>query len=215
MIRESQKYQDIAYDIIENTDELKYIKNIPFIVCISDEAPRYNDGLVEADCALCEIDSTNVLKKYCYRITIYEPNCRYRSDRQRRIIIEHELHHIGADGCSTNEHDTVTSCGVGEFKAIVEKYGESWNRDIDSQSMLSAFGKAIRAVIDENGHDLPRIKEAIENEAKFVVETNGGNWDEVKEWDCMRNFIDKLYQDVRAYFEESGQSYEKRNRADV
>lgn len=42
------------------------------------------------------------------------------NDKQKYIVVEHELTHIPADGVGLVQHD------IGEFRKIVEKYGLDW-----------------------------------------------------------------------------------------
>jgi hypothetical protein len=73
----------------------------------------------KADANLKEIGNCDFVIKF------YEPNTRYMTDRQKYILMHHELLHASAkntDECSIVPHDYV----VGEFKKIIDKYGLDW-----------------------------------------------------------------------------------------
>jgi predicted SprT family Zn-dependent metalloprotease len=54
-------------------------------------------------------------------VTIFEPNVAEFSEEQMRILIFHELLHVGEDGKSVRPHD------LEDFKVIINRFGTEWN----------------------------------------------------------------------------------------
>lgn len=57
-----------------------------------------------------------------FMITIYEPNLQYKSDKALKILLFHELLHIGVE----DENHFVIPHDLEDFKMIVNKYGTDW-----------------------------------------------------------------------------------------
>lgn len=119
----SDEYADIGYDLIQTEPELEYLKDadITIVYLSSDAEKKSGKKVVFGECE-------KIPEKYkwglpCdFTITIYEPNCIGFTIEQLRILIFHELLHIGVDGekLSINKHD------LEDFSVIVERFGAHW-----------------------------------------------------------------------------------------
>ena len=120
----SEKYKDIADDIISEVDDIKFLKDVPVVFLACDKEKKIHSHRIHAECIkIPEIYRT--ISEFIFAIIVYEPNCENFDDGQFRILIEHELRHIG----SKNGKPCIIPHDIerGEFTAIAEKYGENWS----------------------------------------------------------------------------------------
>lgn len=119
----SEEYANIGNELIETMPELAPLKYADItVVYLSSEHRKKGKG--KKVCAQCE----KVGEKYKwgipadFTITVFEPNIEGFTDEQIRILLFHELLHIGRpDGTwTTVPHD------LEDFKIIIDKYGTEW-----------------------------------------------------------------------------------------
>lgn len=120
----NELYQQIAQDLINERPELEAIKNSDVtIICLSSDCEKKsNKKIVFGQCE-------KIADKYkwgipCdFTITIFEPNVVGFTEEQLKILIFHELLHVGIDGDKyfINPHD------LEDFKVIIDNYGVNWN----------------------------------------------------------------------------------------
>lgn len=120
----NELYQQIAQDLINERPELESIKNSDAtIICLSSDCEKKsNKKIVFGQCE-------KIADKYkwgipCdFTITIFEPNVVGFTEEQLKILIFHELLHVGIDGDKyfINPHD------LEDFKVIIDNYGVNWN----------------------------------------------------------------------------------------
>lgn len=115
----------MAEEIIENTDDLNFIKDIPVGYLSCDKKKLERGHAVRAQCIKVS-DMYRALGHIAFVIVVYEPNCTGFNEEQYKILIEHELRHIGVNGNKFRivPHDYEH----GEFDKIIEKYGEDWDK---------------------------------------------------------------------------------------
>ena len=123
----NEEYNKIGRELIETEPALVDILNSrATIVFLSSDKKKMEKGkVVYAECE-------KISDKYKwgipadYTITVFEKNCQGFSDRQMRILLFHELLHIGiefqdgAEKYTTNPHD------LEDFKLIIERFGARW-----------------------------------------------------------------------------------------
>ena len=126
----SEEYAEIGARVIEEEDSLIDLRNSQAtIVYLTSEKQMNAKGKVV--CAECE----KVPDKYKwsipadFTITVFLPNVEGFSEEQKRILMFHELKHVGivfnADGSetySTVPHD------YEDFKEIIDRYGTDWSK---------------------------------------------------------------------------------------
>lgn len=122
--RINELYQQIAKELIESEPELEYIKNADVsIICLSsNHEKKTKKKIVFGQCE-------KIADKYkwgipCdFTITVFEPNVAGFTPEQMRILIFHELLHVGIDGEKhfINPHD------LEDFKTIIDKFGVDWD----------------------------------------------------------------------------------------
>lgn len=116
---QSEKYTQMGREIIDELfPELKNI-DIAFISCEKEKAKHGKVTL--ADCRKVP-EMYSWCCPYDFMITVYEPNVSSLSDEQLRILLEHELLHVGRD----KDEMYVRPHDYEEFKKIIDKYGLEW-----------------------------------------------------------------------------------------
>ena len=123
----SQKYTDIGVKLIQSEPILEHIKKSKVLITFlsSEHEKKGNKKLVFGECE-------KVPEKYkwavpCdFTITIFEPNVERFTDEQIKILILHELLHIGIEVDGNEEKYYCYPHDVEDFRAIIEKYGIDW-----------------------------------------------------------------------------------------
>ena len=126
--RVNEEYAAIGQDLIDHCPELKYILDSEVLICyLSSDQERTSNGKVVY--GQCE----KVPEKYrwavpCdFTITVFEPNVIRFTDEQIKILIFHELLHIGIDQDGNDETYRIRPHDVEEFREIINKYGIDWD----------------------------------------------------------------------------------------
>ena len=119
----SELFQSIINELIETRQDLQHIKDadITIIALSSEHKKKSGEKKVLAQCE-------KIADKYrwgipCeFTITVYEPNIEGMSLEQIKILLLHELYHVGTDGgrLYVKKHD------LEDFKAIIDAYGTDW-----------------------------------------------------------------------------------------
>lgn len=124
----SEEYAKIAQEVIETEESLIDVRNSQAtIVYLTSENKKTNKG--KAVCGECE----KVPDKYKwsipadFTITVFLPNIEHFTEEQKRILIFHELLHVGVefnnDGTETY---SVRPHNYEDFKEIIDRYGTDW-----------------------------------------------------------------------------------------
>lgn len=121
----NDEYQEIAQELIDERPELSDLRgaDVQIILLSSEAEKKTGDRLIYGQCE-------KVPQKYkwgipCdFTITIFDRNISDFSDEQLRILIFHELLHVGIDEDKlyVKKHD------LEDFKAIINLYGTDWDR---------------------------------------------------------------------------------------
>lgn len=117
----SEKYQKIGEEV--KAELFPELKDIRIAWLASDEAKHGNGKTTYADCAKVSKRYDWACGDYDYIITVYEPNIDYFSEKQIRVLLEHELMHIKV----TKDNRTVRPHDTEEFVEIIRKYGIDWS----------------------------------------------------------------------------------------
>lgn len=117
-------YCQIASDLIQERPELEHLRGADVtILCLSSDCEKKTSKKVIF--GQCE----KIADKYkwgipCdFTITIFEPNVAGFTDEQLRILIFHELLHVGVDG----EKLFIVPHDLEDFKVIIDEFGVDWN----------------------------------------------------------------------------------------
>lgn len=125
----NEKYAEIGAKLIEEEDALIDIANSQAIIAyLSSEHKKMNAG--KTVFAQCE----KVAEKYKwgipadFTVTVFEPNVEGFSDEQLRILIFHELLHIGIEfNEDGSESYTIRPHDLEDFKLIIDRFGTDWS----------------------------------------------------------------------------------------
>ena len=121
----SPEYEETAREIIGSVPDLAHLDGVPVAYLSCDKQKISKGHRIHGECIKVP-EMYQAVSSYLFIIVIYEPNCTAFSDAQMKILIEHEMRHIGIAGDKTYivPHDIE----LGEFDAISDKYGEDWSR---------------------------------------------------------------------------------------
>lgn len=131
----SDEYTEIGNDLIQNEDVFLDIRNSrATIIFLKSEHKKVAAG--KTVFAQCE----KVADKYkwgipCdFTITVFEPNVVNFTDEQIRILLFHELLHVGiefnSDGTETYN---IVPHDLEDFKLVIDRYGTNWSKTDDEE----------------------------------------------------------------------------------
>ena len=121
----NDEYTAIAEEIIKEPDFDEVRDYASFVVLSSEEEKTKNKQVVYGECKLVP----KLYKLFCpydFLIIIYDVNAASFSPEQMRILIEHELLHMGYDLEGNEPTPYIVPHDYEEFKQIMDKYGIDW-----------------------------------------------------------------------------------------
>lgn len=121
----NDEYTAIAEEIIKEPDFDEIRDYASFVVLSSEEEKTKNKQVVYGECKLVP----KLYKLFCpydFLIIIYDVNAASFSPEQMRILIEHELRHMGYDLEGNEPKPYIVPHDYEEFKQIMDKYGIDW-----------------------------------------------------------------------------------------
>jgi len=125
VVNKSAEYRNLAKHVIKTHADLQWIRQAKVRIgyCASDNEKTKADQLIFADCRKVP-DLYKAFIPYDFIICVYEPNAILLDEKQKEILMYHELLHVGLDPSGklyVVPHD------VEDFNVIIEKYGLHWN----------------------------------------------------------------------------------------
>lgn len=124
-------YEQIAQDLIDTEEELRYIRNsrVRIAYLESDSSKKAGeDKLVLGECEKVQAKNRWAIN-YDFTITLFKNNCVGLSEDQIRIVMFHELLHVGIEpGPDGEELYSVRKHDLEDFKIIIDKYGTDWSK---------------------------------------------------------------------------------------
>lgn len=125
-----EEYAEMAKKIIDEEEMLSDIANSQAtIVYLGSDYAKMSKGKVV--CGECEkVADKNKWAIPCdFTITIYEPNCVGFSDEQMRILLFHELLHVGIEFTDDgSEKYNIRPHDYEDFKVVIDRYGTEWSK---------------------------------------------------------------------------------------
>jgi predicted metallopeptidase len=124
----NEHYAEVAAELIAEEPALEYIaeSNVT-IVYLSSDLEKTNKG--KRVCGQCE----KVPDKYRwgipadFTITVFEPNVEKFTDEQIKILLFHELLHIGIEEDGNEERYFIRPHDLEDFKLIIDRFGTEWS----------------------------------------------------------------------------------------
>ena len=115
------------HPVLENLKRFIQAERIKLIFLESTKARNSTSGTVYADCEKIA-DSKRWAIDADFVITVYKPNVQVFTKEQIKVLLLHELMHIGVE---ITEKGTLKKYNVQhsvqDFRFILEKYGLNWN----------------------------------------------------------------------------------------
>jgi len=129
----SEEYTEMAEELIDNLPELQKLKNADVDIgyLVSDKAKKSHGRLVFGECEKVQ-DKNKWSIPFDFLIIIYDRNCTGMTEEQLRILLYHELLHVGVEETDGETRFYVRPHDTQDFREILEKYGYDWDR-IDAQ----------------------------------------------------------------------------------
>ena len=129
MYEYATEYEKLARAVIEVLPELAFIDEsdirVGFLKCFR-EKKRGKLQRVLGECCKVE-DMYQVFAPYDFLIVIYEPNVAALSENQLKILLWHELKHIGVDEKNGTLQYITVPHDVEEFDSIIYRVGLRWS----------------------------------------------------------------------------------------
>lgn len=125
----NDNYRLIAEQLINSEPELSYIKESSVqITYLESNQPKKadKDKVVLGECEKVA-DKNRWAITSDFTITLYEPNLYGLSDEQIKIVLFHELLHIGIQWGDNGECYYVRKHDLEDFKVIIDKYDTNWS----------------------------------------------------------------------------------------
>lgn len=126
--RLSDEYAEIAMDLIRTEPELEYIResNVEILFLASDLEKKSKKRVIFGECEKVP-DKWKWSVPCDFTITIFEPNVERFTDDQIRILLFHELLHVGIEVDGNEEKYYAAPHDIEDFRTILDRYGMEWN----------------------------------------------------------------------------------------
>lgn len=127
----NHNYEEIAQELIDNEPELAYIKNSQVKIAFleSDQSKKADkDKLVLGECEKVAAKNKWAID-YDFTITLFRNNLIGLTLDQIRIVLFHELLHVGIEqGPDETEIYSVRKHDLEDFKIIIDRFGTDWSK---------------------------------------------------------------------------------------
>ena len=124
----NEHYAEVGADLIRTDSVLKYIADseVSIVYLSSEQEKKANGKLVFGQCEKVP-DKYKWAVPCDFTITVFEPNVERFTDEQIRILLLHELLHIGIELDGNEEVYSITPHDIEDFRLILDRYGMDWN----------------------------------------------------------------------------------------
>lgn len=126
----NENYASIAQELIEKEPELAYIKDsrVRIAYLESDQSKKADkDKVVLGECEKVAAKNKWAIA-YDFTITLFKNNLIGLSPAQIKIVLFHELLHVGIEpGADDDEIYSVRKHDLEDFKIIIDRFGTEWS----------------------------------------------------------------------------------------
>lgn len=124
--KQSSIYAEMASEVIRNTPSLKWIMEEDISIgYLASNYPKKSNGKIVCGSCRKVPDRDKWAIPYDFIITIYEPNVEEWGEDKLKILLHHELLHIGRGNGQAKFR--VIPHDVEDFKEIINQYGIDWS----------------------------------------------------------------------------------------
>lgn len=128
----SEEYEQLAQEVIEKHEELHWIRNINvrigYVSSFKDK--KTQERYVYGECIKVK-EIYQLYAPYDFLIVFYEPNIAHLDEEQKKILMFHELLHVGCRDDGTEFY--VVPHDIEDFSLILERYGLDWANKKESE----------------------------------------------------------------------------------
>lgn len=117
----------IAEKLIETEQELAYIRESDVTIgyLLSDREKRNHSKTVYGECEKVP-DKWKWSVPFDFVITLFEPNIEALNGEQIKILLFHELLHVGVEQDGNEERYYIVPHDIEDFKTIINRFGVDW-----------------------------------------------------------------------------------------
>lgn len=125
----NETYAEIGNSLIQEDEALEYLRDsqVTILYLSSDREKKSKDRLICGECEKVP-DKWKWSVPCDFTITVFEPNVERFTDEQMRILLLHELLHVGIEVDGNEEKYYVVPHDIEDFRVILERYGMEWNQ---------------------------------------------------------------------------------------
>lgn len=125
---QAKEYEDIAKNVIDSIEELQYISELDIKVgYVKSYEAKIKDGrVIYGDCRKVN-EIFQCFIPFDFIITLYEPNIMLLSENQIKVLLWHELRHIGINERTLKTEYKLMPHEVEDFHSILDRFGTRWN----------------------------------------------------------------------------------------
>ena len=123
-----EEYKQIAEELILTAPELDQIRDsaVNIVFLGSDYEKKSNGRIIFGECEKIPGKYRWAID-YDMAIIVYEPNVERFTKEQLRILLLHELMHVGVKEDGNEETYYIVPHDIEDFRAIIDKYGIDWS----------------------------------------------------------------------------------------
>lgn len=128
---QNEEYSNIAGELINSEPALEYIRDseVTIVYLSSEHEKKKNGKIVFGECEKIQ-DKYKWAIPADFTITLYEPNIEDFTPEQIKILLFHELLHVGIRVSDSGYDDFyVKPHDIEEFKLIADRFGIGWADD--------------------------------------------------------------------------------------
>ena len=124
----SDLYSQIGMDLIRTEESLRGIaeSGATIVFLASDREKSSRGRTVYGECERVP-DKWKWAVPCDFTVTVFEPNTERFTDGQIRILLLHELMHVGVESDGNEERYYVVPHDVEDFEEIIERFGTGWS----------------------------------------------------------------------------------------
>ncbi|MDO4803871.1 MAG: putative metallopeptidase [Lachnospiraceae bacterium] len=124
---QSEEYAELAWEIIREQPSLQWIEGADVSIgFLESDKPKKSKGRdVLGECIRVR-DIYKCFIPHDFLVVVYAPNVSGMSRDQLKILLYHELLHVGMDEKNGEPRYVVNPHDVEEFREILERHGLDW-----------------------------------------------------------------------------------------